>query len=220
MPSRSSAPCRVRCITRASCACSASSWPCASARFRKSISSSGKSSVASTSMRRWISLSRKVAISSENSPDSERPRCGPRPPCWRRSGRPRPRPGPGRACRSEGALREFAGLGHASRAAAAGRSGGAPASRQRASSNCSTTVPPWACSSSTSSPVYCAARESAAPGPGRWLAGRIEERQDTWPHAAFSLRPHRALTTAETSGARHAHDAHRTAPRAQWRWRR
>jgi hypothetical protein len=42
MPSRSSAPWRARCITPASVACSRSSWPCASAFCRKSISSSGK----------------------------------------------------------------------------------------------------------------------------------------------------------------------------------
>jgi hypothetical protein len=48
----------------------------------------------------------------------------------------------------EGALGELARLGQAQ-----GQPSAAPALRQRASSSCSTTGPPWACSSSTSSPV-------------------------------------------------------------------
>ena len=72
MPSRSSAPWRARRSTAASVSCSRASWPWASACCRKSISSSGKSSVASTSMRRWISASRSWCTSRENSPASER----------------------------------------------------------------------------------------------------------------------------------------------------
>jgi hypothetical protein len=56
----------------------------------------------------------------------------------------------------KGPLGEFARLGHAQAGQgglACGRVRLAPASRQRASSSCSTTGPPWACSSSTSSPV-------------------------------------------------------------------
>lgn len=52
MPSRSSAPWRARCITCDSVCFKFDSCPRASALRRKSISSSGKSSVASTSMRR------------------------------------------------------------------------------------------------------------------------------------------------------------------------
>jgi hypothetical protein len=55
----------------------------------------------------------------------------------------------------EGALGELAGLGQTQPVSTGLPSSLAlcAASRQRASSSCSTTGPPWACSSSTSSPV-------------------------------------------------------------------
>ena len=156
MPSRSSAPCRARCITVCRLCCNLDSCPSASALRRKSISSSGKSRVASTSMRRWMSPSRRVWISRENSPDKERVALraaaeveasirSATASAWARSilslRKARSENSPGRATRRPG------------RRGRPAPSGSAAASRQRASSSCSTTGPPWACSSSTSSPV-------------------------------------------------------------------
>ena len=167
MPSRSRAPWRARCCTAASWPCSRASWPVASAFCRKSISSSGKSSVASTSMRRWISASRSVWISREKAPDSERPALRAAASvlasirsaiasAWARSILPLRKArwlnSPGSATRRPG-----------SRGRPVTASGSAAASRQRASSSCSTTAPPWAWSSSTSSPVN-------EWGAGKWIA--------------------------------------------------
>ena len=159
MPSRSSAPCCARCITVASLCCNFESCPRASALRRKSISSSGKSSVASTSMRRCTSASRRPWISSENAPESERPalraaaaveasiRSAMASACAR-SILPLRK---ARSANSPGAARRRCG----STLAAVPAAPAVPwaASRQRASSSCSTTGPPCACSSSTSSPV-------------------------------------------------------------------
>lgn len=147
MPSRSSAPWCARCITRARFACRRSSWPCASAFCRKSISSSGKSSVASTSMRRCTSASRSACTSRENSPAMDRVALR-----AAASVLASIRSATASACaRSSLPLRNARWVnspGSATRKAIE-----APASRQRASSSCSTTGPPCACSSSTSSPV-------------------------------------------------------------------
>ena len=62
-PSRNKAPCCVFCITRAKLSCRRESCPLASACCKKSISSSGKSSVASTKVRRWIRALRSCSIS-------------------------------------------------------------------------------------------------------------------------------------------------------------
>ena len=51
-------------------------------------------------MRRWMSASRRLWISCENAPVSERLALRAAARCWRRSGRQSPRPGPGRSCRS------------------------------------------------------------------------------------------------------------------------
>ncbi|MNT31348.1 hypothetical protein D3C72_1671790 [compost metagenome] len=157
MPSRSSAPWRARCITEANVCCKFDSCPCASALRRKSISSSGKSSVASTSMRRWMRASRRPWISAEKAPVSERLALRAAASvlasirsaiasAWARSilsfRKARSVNSPGWATRKPRRL----GWPVAGSVAA-------PASRQRASSSCSTTGPPWACSSSTSSPV-------------------------------------------------------------------
>ena len=147
MPSRNSAPCRARCITRPSVCCSRSSWPCASACCRKSISSSGKSSVASTSMRNWISASRSAWTSAENSPASDRLALRAAASVLA-SIRSAIASACARSILSFRKARSVNSPGCATRSPMA-----APASMQRASSSCSTTGPPWACSSSTSSPV-------------------------------------------------------------------
>ena len=63
----------ARRCTAASMPRSRSSWPTASAFCRKSISSSGKSSVASTSRRNCTMLSTSACTSDEKAPASERP---------------------------------------------------------------------------------------------------------------------------------------------------
>ena len=159
MPSRSKAPWRAAPSTLASAACRPSSCPWASALRKKSISSSGKSSVASTNRRRRTKPSRSWSTSREKSPASERTalraaasvlasiksaiasactrsilslrkaRSLNSPACARRR--------PGRQAWPLSSLSSFS----------------LASSRQRASSSCSTTGPPWACSSNTSSPV-------------------------------------------------------------------
>ena len=214
MPSRSSAPWRARCSTASTPAARACSRPRASAAARKSISSSGKSSVASTSRRSSTSASReRVDLARERAVERARRRAR------RRFGAGVDQVGDGFGLREvelvveEGALGELAGLGDAQvrQSRAAGRRvGSAPASRQRASSSCSTTGPPCACSSSTSSPVYeC--------GAGKWSArprsiGVARRRRGTArrsPGAATSARPQ----TAAISGASDAPET-RTMPTA------
>jgi hypothetical protein len=84
----------------ASVCCKFDSWPRTSALLRTSISSSGKSSVASISMRSWIRPSASAWISRENAPASERlaERAALSVLASIRSASP-PRPAPGRACR-------------------------------------------------------------------------------------------------------------------------
>mmetsp|Transcript_32493 Transcript_32493/g.76309 ORF Transcript_32493/g.76309 Transcript_32493/m.76309 type:complete len:214 (-) Transcript_32493:272-913(-) len=144
-PSRSRAPWRVRAWTALSCAVRRSSRPKASAFSRKSISSSGKSSVASTSMRSWMSWSRSTPTSWLSAP----PRAllalraaasvlasirSATASAWARSSLPFRK------------ARWVNSPGSANRRLT-------PASMTRASSSCITTAPPWACSSSTCSPV-------------------------------------------------------------------
>ncbi len=134
------------------------SWPRASARSRKSISSSGKSSVASTSVRSLTSASLTRSISRENAPCNERlaERAA-------ASVLESIRSLTASACaRSSLSLRNARSVNSPGSATRNPRSRGSPVrgsvsratSRQRASSSCSTTGPPCACSSSTSSPVY------------------------------------------------------------------
>ena len=147
MPSRSSAPWRACWNRLASICCRFDSCPCASALRRKSISSSGKSSVASTSMRRWIRLSRRRCTSPENAPASERLALR-----AAASVLASIRSATASACaRSILSFRKARSVNSPGRASRSPRL--SPASRQRARSSCSTTGPPWACSSSTSSPV-------------------------------------------------------------------
>ena len=68
MPSRNNTPCCVCCTTASNWLCNAASWPEASAFFRKSISSSGKSKVASTSMRSFTSCVRNCWVALEKAP--------------------------------------------------------------------------------------------------------------------------------------------------------
>ena len=158
MPSRSNAPWRARASTASTRARDARAGGRARRRAaRKSISSSGKSSVASTSMRSSTSAAARASISLENAPSSERAaeRAAASVLGVDQVGH---RFGLGQVelVVEEGALGELARVGDA-QAGQARRSGGASvsaaASRQRASSSCSTTAPPCACSSSTSSPV-------------------------------------------------------------------
>ena len=147
MPSRSSAPWRARSSTAATLSLMAFRRPRALAFSRKSISSSGKSSVASTSMRSATSWSRRPLTSAEKAPLSERPaeRAA-------ASVLASIRSLTASACaRSSLSLRKARSVN--SPGSARRRPMAAPASRQRASSSCSTTGPPCACSSSTSSPV-------------------------------------------------------------------
>ena len=155
MPSRSSAPWRARVEHASSCAAAPRAGRVRRRFSRKSISSSGKSSVASTSMRRSTSCCRERSISAENAPASER------------AGRARGRlgaridqVGDGLGLRQvelvveEGALGELARpcqRRRQPRRQVAARLGGSLEAARH--SSCSTTGPPWACSSSTSSPV-------------------------------------------------------------------
>ena len=145
MPSRRRLPCREASSTADELLAAGRSGAAAmSACLTKSISSSGKSSVASTSTRRSISSRRSAVMRCENSPWSERSAqraaCG---------GAGLDQVGDGlRLGEIElvveiGALREFAGLGDARAQLQA-----ALHRRRR------TTGPPWPCSSRTSSPVY------------------------------------------------------------------
>ena len=144
-PSRSSAPWRARSSVALMAASMPSSCARAPAFSRKSISSSGKSSVASTSMRSRMMRSASRPTSVEKAPLSER-------------------------AAERAALSVLASMRSATASACArsslslrkARSVNSPGSarrrpgwacRQRASSSCSSTGPPWACSSSTSSPV-------------------------------------------------------------------
>ncbi|MCY1286884.1 hypothetical protein D9M69_369840 [compost metagenome] len=147
-PSRSSAPCRACASTPPRSLRMAASWPRASDCSRKSISSSGKSSVASTSMRRWITLSTSLRIALENSPSIERAAeraaasvlasiRSATASAWARSSLSLRK---ARRVNSPGSARRRPML--------------SPACRQRVSSICITTGPPWPCNSSTSSPVY------------------------------------------------------------------
>ena len=174
MPSRSKAPWVACCSTCCTVPCSVCSCPNASAFCRKSISSSGKSSVASTSMRRWISASSSVCTCRENAPAND---CvalraaasvlasikSAMASAWVRSILPfrkaRWENSPGSAMRSPGKV----ALPDPLETVAA-------SSRQRATSNCKTTAPPWACSSSTSSPVkeWGAGKYKASPWSSGW----------------------------------------------------
>ena len=156
MPSRNKAPCWVCAITRDRFSCKRVSCPCASACCKKSRSSSGKSKVASTSMRRWINASRNRCISFEKAPAKDRlaPRAAAsvlasiksatasacaKSSLWFKKARCVNSPGCAkRRSANKGlwlSLREVATC------------------KQRATISCNTTGPPWACSSNTSSPV-------------------------------------------------------------------
>jgi hypothetical protein len=116
----------------------------------------------------------------------------------------------------KGALAELARLGHAQagQARAAGAaSGSAAASRQRASSSCSTTVPPWACSSSTSSPVneWGEGKVNRQAVVDR-LAVLVPERQ-VGGLARLERAAAERLDQRRQPGAGHPHDADRAAPR-------
>jgi hypothetical protein len=127
----------------------ARSLPRASAFSRKSISSSGKSSVASTSMRRVTMRSARASISCEKAPASERValRAAASVLASIRSATA------SAWARSSLSFRKARWVNSPGSARRRAQPSAAPALRQRASSSCSTTGPPWACSSSTSSPV-------------------------------------------------------------------
>ena len=108
MPSRSSAPLRARSSTPSSSATMRASRPRASARSRKSISSSGNRASPRPACAASTSASRSALTCAENAPASERPPSAPPARCWLRSGRSPPRPGRGRAAVEEGALGELA----------------------------------------------------------------------------------------------------------------
>ena len=144
--------------------------PRASAARRKSMSSSGKSSVASVSMRRSISASTSARISSRERARSGCARRRARPSPWRRrSGRPH-----ASAC-----ARSSLPLRNARCVNSPGCASRAPSSRQRASSRRSTAGPPWPCSSSTCSPVYeCGAGKVEREPLVERLAARVAKRRD------------------------------------------
>ncbi|MNN20426.1 hypothetical protein D3C81_1337050 [compost metagenome] len=147
-PSRSSAPWRACFSTPARSLRMRASWPRASEASRKSISSSGKSSVASTSMRRWMTFSTSAWMAFENSPSMERAaeRAAASVLASMRSATASAW---ARSSLSFRKARRVNSPGSATR-----RPISRPDSRQRDSSICMTTGPPWPCSSSTSSPVY------------------------------------------------------------------
>ena len=154
-PSRNNAPCRAWPCSNASCARRRASWPWASDRCKKSSSSSGKSSVASTSMRRCTSASRRRLTSVENAPlrlaaalraaasvlasikSATASACAKSILPFKKA---RSLNSPGRAIRKRGRISPCAPSVPAT-------------SNARASKRCNTTGPPWAWSSSTSSPV-------------------------------------------------------------------
>ena len=144
-PSRSSAPWRVRCRQRSSAAWMPARRSRARAFSRKSISSSGKSSVASTSMRSSTSCAARPATSSENAPARERAAERAAASVWASM----------RSATASAWARSSLSFRKARSVNSPGSASLRPgmASRQRASSSCSSTGPPWACSSSTSSPV-------------------------------------------------------------------
>jgi hypothetical protein len=176
------------------------------------MSSSGKSSVASTSMRSARHARSSASSRCEKAPASERAG-GAR----RRFGAGVDQVGHGLGLRQvelaveEGALGEFARLGQAQPGIAC---------RQRASSSCSTTGPPCACSSSTSSPVYeC--------GAGKWMArprsmvavACHERAVVAWRGRSACGRTRRG-SAAPGRGRTRAPTAHRARARGRWRWRR
>ena len=155
MPSRKIAPCRALAKMSANCVCSARSLPFASAASRKSMSSSGKSSVASTSIRSVIKSSTKVWICAENAPLSERTAM--RAADWLDASI---KSATLSACAKSSLLFRKARLVNSPASAMR-----APSSKQRCSSICSTIWPPCPCNSITSSPVKLAgaAKYSSSP---------------------------------------------------------
>ena len=146
MPSRKIAPCSALASTVFRRPCRAWSLPRASAASRKSMSSSGKSSVASTNIRRVIRSSTNSCMCRENAPLSER-----------------------NAMRAADLLeasmrsatlsawvRSSLLLRKARLVNSPGSAIRAPSSRQRESSMSITTGPPCPCNSITSSPVKLA----------------------------------------------------------------
>ena len=220
IPSVRSAPWRAVARTAASWAIASARRRRAPARSRNSISSSGKSSVASTSRRSSTIFSASRPISRENAPSRERAadraaasvlasiRSATASACARSSlslRKARSVNSPGRARRNPG-----------SRGPSLSRSLSAAASRQRASSSCITIGPPCACNSSTSSPVYeCGAgkriaRPRSIGAPWRSRKGN----RVAWRGAG--ARPQSAFARARGRGRI---SARRRSRRARWRWR-
>ena len=146
MPSRKIAPCSAWVMIWASWFWRDNNFPLASAASRKSMSSSGKSKVASTSIRRVIKLSTKAWICWENMPLSER--IAIRAADWLEASM---RSATLSAWAKSSLLFKKARLVNSP-----GSARRAPSSRQRVNSICITTGPPCPCNSITSSPVKLA----------------------------------------------------------------
>jgi hypothetical protein len=163
MPSRSSAPWRARCITRASACCNAVQLALCVGLLQEVNLFLGE---VERGLDQHAQVHQRVAQGVDFPRELARQR--PAGTARRRLGAGVDQVGNGLGLRQvdlvveKGALGELAGPRQPQTGQpwlARARVGSAPAARQRASSSCSTTGPPWACSSSTSSPV-----KNAAPG--------------------------------------------------------